>query len=67
MRLPLSEEIHEKMTQVNLLRICLFSLRNKIKCTYQIEKKQQSLKVKQLLPLTVKEKKELLKVAQKKV
>ena len=43
------------------------SLRNKIECTDQIEKKQQSLKVQQPLPLTVKETTEILKVAQKQV
>ena len=55
------------MTQINILRMYMSSLRNKIKCTNQIEKKQQSLKVKQPLPPTVKETTELLKVAQKQV
>ena len=66
-RLPWSEEIHEKMTQVNILRLYMSSLQNKIDCTDQIEKKQQLLKVLQPLPLTVKETTELLKVAQKQV
>ena len=63
-QLPWSEEIHEKMTQVNILRLYMSSLRNKIDCTDQIEKKQQSLKVQQPLPPTVKESTEILKVAQ---
>ena len=41
------------------------SLRNKVDCTYQNEKKQHTLKVKQDLPTTVKETTKLLKVAQK--
>ena len=55
-RLPWSENIHEKMTQVNILRLYMSSLWNKINYTNQIEKKQQSLKVQQPLPPTVKEK-----------
>ena len=66
-RLPWSPEIHETMTQVNILRLYLSSFRNRINCTDQIEKKQQSLKVPQPLPPTVKETTELLKVAQKHV
>ena len=57
----------EKCTQVNMLRLYLSSLRNKTDCTDQIEEKQQSLKVQQTLPPTVKETSELLKVAQKQV
>ena len=67
MQLSWSEQVHKKMTQVNILRMYMSSLRNKIECTDQIEKKQQSLKVKQPLPLTVKETIELFKVAQKQV
>ena len=63
-RLPWSPEIHEKMTQVNILRLYMSSLQNKIDCIDQIKKKQQSLKVQQPLPPTVKETTELLKVAQ---
>ena len=66
-RLPWSEEIHEKMTQVNILRLYMSSLRNKVDCTDQIKKKQQTLKVKQDLPTTIKETTEMLKVAQKQV
>ena len=55
------------MTQVNILRLYISSFRNKIDCTNQIEKKQQSLKVQQPLPPTVKGTTELLKVAQKQV
>ena len=32
-QLPWSEEVHKKMTQVNILRIYMSSLQNKIKCT----------------------------------
>ena len=63
-RLPWSEEIHEKMTQVNILRLYMSSLRNKIDCIDQIEKKRQSLKVQQPLPPTVKETSKILKVGQ---
>ena len=66
-QLPWSEEIHEKMTQINILRMYMSSLRDNTECTSQFEKKQQSLKVKQPLPPTVKETTELLKVAQKQV
>ena len=66
-KLPWSEEIDEKMTQVNILRLYMSSLRNKIDCTDQIEKKQQLFKVQQPLPPTVKETTEILKVAQKQV
>ena len=38
-RLPWSEEIHEKMTQVNILRMYMSSLQNKIECNTQIKKK----------------------------
>ena len=65
--LPWSPEIHKKMTQVNILRLYMSSLRNKIDCTDQIEKKQRSLRVQQLLPPTVKEATDILKVAQKQV
>ena len=41
------------------------SLCNKIDCTDQIKKKQQTLKVKQHLPTTIKETAELLKDTQK--
>ena len=58
-----SEEIHKRMTQVNILRLYMSSLRNKIDCTDQIKKKQQSLKVQHPLPPTVKETMEILKVA----
>ena len=44
-RLPWSEDIHEEITQINILRLYISSLQNKIDCTDQIEKKQQSLKV----------------------
>ena len=64
-RLPWSEDIHEKMTQVHILRLYISSLRNKINCTNQTEKKQQSLKVQQPLSPTVNETTEILKVAQK--
>ena len=43
------------------------SLRNKVDCTDQIEKKQYIIKIKQDLPTTVKETTELLKAAQKQV
>ena len=66
-RLPWSEEIHEKMTQVHILRLYLSSLRNKIDCEVQIETKQRSLKVQLPLPPTIKETTEILKVAQKQV
>ena len=66
-RLPWSPEIHEIVTQVNILRLHLSSLRNKINCDNQIEKIQQSLKVPQLTPPTVKESSDLLKVLQKQV
>ena len=66
-RLPWSEDIHIKMTQVNILRLYMSSLRRKVDCTDQIKKKQQTLKVKQDLPKTIKETTELLKVAQKQV
>ena len=49
-RLPWSEEIHEKMTQVNTLQLYISSLKNKVDCTDKVEKKQQTLKVKQDLP-----------------
>ena len=39
-RLPWSKDIHEKMTQVNILRLYMSSLQNKINYTDQIEKKQ---------------------------
>ena len=55
------------MTQVNILRLYMSSLRNKVDCTDQTKKKQQTLKVKQDLPKTIKETSELLKVAQKQV
>ena len=45
----------------------MYSLRTKVDSTDQIEKKQQTLKVKQDLPTTIKETTELLKVAQKQV
>ena len=61
----MSPEIHETMTQVNILRRYLSSLRNRINCADQTEKKQQLLKVPQPLPLTVRETSELLKVVQK--
>ena len=64
-RLPLSEEIHEKMTQVNILRLYMSSLRNKVNYTDQIEKKQLTLKVQQHLQTTIKDTTELLKTAQK--
>ena len=67
MQLSWSEEIHKKITQVNILRMYMSSLWNKIECTDQIEKEQQSLIVKQPLPLMVKETTEQLKVAQKQV
>ena len=54
-----------KMIQVNILRLYMSSLQNKIDCTDQIKKKQQSLKVQQPLPRTVKETTENLKVAPK--
>ena len=63
-RLPWSKDIHEKMTQVNILRLHMSSLQNKVDCTDQIEKKQQTLKVQQTLPPTVKETTETLKAAQ---
>ena len=66
MRLPWSEEIHEKITQVNRLRLYMSSLQNKVDRMDQIEKKQHTLKVKQDLPTTVKKTTELLKAAQKK-
>ena len=66
-RLPWSEEIHEIMTQVHILRLYMSSLRNKINCEVQIEKKQLSLKLPMPLPPTVKATTELLKVTQKKV
>ena len=66
-RLPWSKAIHKKMPQANILRLCMSNLQNKIDCTNQIEKKQQSLKVQQLLTPTVKKSTEILKVAQKKV
>ena len=53
-RLPWSEEIHEKMTQVNILWLYMSSLRNKGDRTNQVEQKQHTLKVKQDLPITVK-------------
>ena len=40
-RLPWSEEIQKKMTQVNILRMYMSSLQSKIDCTNQIEKKQR--------------------------
>ena len=49
-----TKTIHEKMTQVNILRLYMSSLRNKVNCTDQIEEKQHTLKVKQDLPTTVK-------------
>ena len=55
------------MTQVNILQLHLSSLRNRIICDNQIEKKQQSLKVPQPTPPTVKESSDLLKVLQKQV
>ena len=58
-----TKTIHEKMTQVNILRLYMSSLRNKVDCTDQIEKKQHIFTVKQDLPTTVKEITELLKVA----
>ena len=45
-RLLSSEEIHEKMTQVNILQLYMSSLRNKVDYTDQIEKKQHTLKIK---------------------
>ena len=45
-RLPWNEEIYEKMTQVNILRLHMSSLRNKVDYTDQIENKQRTLKVK---------------------
>ena len=62
-RLPWNEEIHETMTQVHILRLYMSSLRNKIDCNAQIEKKQLSLKLPLPLPPTEKETIELLKVA----
>ena len=66
-RLPWSEEIHEKMTQVSILRMYMSSIQSKVDCTNQIEKKQHTLKVKQDLPRKVKETTELLNAAQKQV
>ena len=66
-RLPWSPEIHETVTQVNLLRLHLSSLRNRINCDDQIEQKQKSLKVPFPLPLTVKETSDVLKGLQKQV
>ena len=43
------------------------SLQNKIDCNDQIEKKQQTLKIQQPLPSTLKETTEILKVAKKQV
>ena len=40
-RLPWSEEIQEKMTQVNILRMYMSSLQSKVDCTNQIKKKQR--------------------------
>ena len=56
-RLLWSEYIHDKMTQVHILRLYMSSLRDKIDCTNEIDRKQQSLKVQQPLPPRVKEKK----------
>ena len=66
-RLPWSEEIHKKMTQVNIHWLYISSLCNKVDCIDQIEKKEHTLKVNQDLPTTVKETGELLKAAQKQV
>ena len=52
------------MTRVNILRLYMSSLRNKVDCTVQLKKKQQTLLVQQDLPKTIKETTELLKVAQ---
>ena len=54
------ENDSSKYTQI----LYISSLQNKIDCTDQIEKKQQSLKVQQTLPPMAKETTELLKVAQ---
>ena len=43
------------------------SLRNKVDCTDQIEKKQRTLKVKQDIPAIIKDTTQLLKMAQKQV
>ena len=53
------------MTQVNILRIHMASLRNNIDYAAQIGKEQQAITVKQYLPTTRKETTELLKDAQK--
>ena len=66
-QLPWSPEIHKIVTQVNILILHLSSLRNRINCDDQIEKKQQSLKVPQPVPPTVKESSALLKDLQKQV
>ena len=66
-RLPWSEEIQKKMTQVNILRMYMSNLQSTVDCTNQIEKKQHTLKVKQDLQKTVKETTELLNAAQKQV
>ena len=55
------------MAQVNILWIYMSSLRNNIDCTNQIEKKEQSLKLKQYLLTKIKETSELLKAAQKQI
>lgn len=66
-RLPWSKKNLKTMAQVNILWIYMSSLRNNIDCTNQIEKKEQSLKLKQYLLTKIKETSELLKAAQKQI
>ena len=53
LRLPWSKEINKVMTKFNILKIHLSSLRNNIDCSKQIEKKEQLLAKKIVLPLTI--------------
>ena len=64
-RLSRSKEIHEIMIQANILQLYMSIFQNKVDCTDQIEKKQHTLKVKQYITKTIKDTKELIKMAKK--
>ena len=66
-RHPWSKEINKIMTQVHILQIHLSSLWNNIDCHVQIEAKQNSLKINQYLPDSIKDTIKLFKSIQKDV
>ena len=67
LRLPWCKEFNEVMTKFNILKIHLSSLRNNIDCSKQIEKKEQLLAKKIILPSTITDTVIALKKAQQDV